>query len=68
LLPADRRGCIAIRGNWGGPDLVLSSEFETEVFKEVFSRIAGTTIILRQYNNISGARAQLFGTTKFTRK
>lgn len=65
-------GCITVTGNWEGPTLVLSGEFEANgmkvSFKEVFSDIAGTTMTLRQYNSIDGAPAQLFGTTKFTRK
>jgi uncharacterized protein DUF1579 len=65
-------GCITVTGNWEGPNLVLAGEFEANGvqvrFKEVFSDIAGTTMMLRQYNSIDGAPAQLFGTTKFTRK
>lgn len=65
-------GLITVTGNCEGANLVLSGEFEAKrmkvSFKQVFSDIAGATMTLKQYNSIDGAPAQLFGTTKFTRK
>jgi hypothetical protein len=65
-------GFIAVSGNWGGENLVLSGKFEARgmkvSFKQVFSEIAGPTMMLRQYNGINGQPAQLFGTTKFTKQ
>jgi Protein of unknown function (DUF1579) len=65
-------GSITLTGNWEGVELVLNGEFEAHAmlvrFKEVFSEIAPATMMLRQYNSTDGAPAQLFGTTKFTKK
>jgi hypothetical protein len=65
-------GLITVTGNWEGADVVSSGEFEATgmkvSFKQVFSDIAGAMMTLKQYNSIDGAPAQLFGTTKFTRK
>ncbi len=64
-------GATLLSGNWEGTDLVLSGEFEfhgTKVgFKEVFSDITESSILLRQYNRIEEGPSQLFGTTRFTR-
>jgi Protein of unknown function (DUF1579) len=65
-------GYILVTGNWEGPNLVLRGDFDSHGmkvrFREVFSDISAVTMMLRQYNSIDAAPAQLFGTTKFTKQ
>jgi Protein of unknown function (DUF1579) len=72
IVTSDSAGSILVEGNWEGPDLVLSGNFESGgikvSFREVFSAISSATMTLRQYNSIDGAPARLFGTTKFTKQ
>jgi hypothetical protein len=64
-------GSIVVTGNWDGPNFVLTGDFEAQgrrvQFRSVFSDIGSRTMILKQYNSVNGAPAQLFGTTRFTR-
>jgi hypothetical protein len=65
-------GCLAFTGNWDGPTFVLSGEFEARgmkiAFRQIFSDMSENGIILRQYNSLDGAPAQLFGTTILSRE
>ena len=72
IVTSSGTGFTKLTGKWEGPNFVLSGEFEREgmkvAFREVFSDFREGTMTLRQYNSIDGGRAQLFGTTKFTRE
>lgn len=65
-------GCLALAGDWEGPWLVLSGQFEAHgmkiAFRQIFSDITDQTMVLRQYNGFDGAAPQLFGTTLFTKR
>ena len=65
-------GCLSVAGNWEGTTLVLTGEFEARgkqvAFRQTFTDITPTRMVLRQYNSIDGAPSQLFGTTIFTKE
>jgi hypothetical protein len=72
MVTSNSPASIVVAGNWDGPNLVLTGEFEPQGmkvrFKSVFSNIEERTMVLRQYNSVNGAPTQLFGTTQFTRQ
>jgi hypothetical protein len=72
IVTSDSPGSILVEGNWEGPDLVLSGNFESGEmkvsFREVFSAISPAAMTLRQYNSVDGAPARLFGTTNFIKQ
>ena len=67
LVTSSFPGVLQVTGNWEGPVLVLSGEFEIRGmhigFRQTFSDIKASEIVLRQYNSIDDGVSQLFGTT-----
>jgi len=72
LVTSAGPGCTVVSGNWEGPNLVLSGEFEVRgkkiAFRLVYSGITEHSMTFKQYNSIDGGPLELFGTTLFTKK